>query len=220
MNKKCSTCGVVNFPDAPICLRCKSELSDAENFTIAKAPNGPRLLARALICLSVCVAVVLGFYLSLMASAKSLSADQRSEVRKAIAILNERGFSNDIFLLTHFTVLRGEDNWLNASVAKENAYAATNFPFEIMTLYPDFFTYPEDEIERAAILLHESRHLRGEDEHDAYRFVWEHRKQLGWTREQYGDSVVWRNIRKQTRENVPELFVCDGNDIEVGDCTE
>lgn len=139
-------------------------------------------------------------------------------MRKAIAVLKERGFSNDIFLLAHFSVFRSEDNWLNASVAKENAYAATNFPFEIVTLYPDFFTYPVDETERAAILLHESRHLRGEDEHDAYKFVWEHRKQLGWTREKYSESVVWRNIRKQTKDNVPELFICIG--YEYDDCTE
>ena len=155
-----------------------------------------------------------------MASAKSLSIEQRIEVRKAIAVLNERGFSSDIFLLYHFAAFRSEDNWLNASVAKENAYAATNFPFEIVTVYPDFFTYPLDDVERAAILLHESRHLLGEDEHDAYAFVWKNRKKLGWTKEKYSRSVVWRNVRKQTVENVPEMFVCEGNDIEMADCTE
>jgi len=139
-------------------------------------------------------------------------------VRKAIAVLNDRGFTNETFLLQHFSVFRSEDNWLNASVAKENAYAAANFPFEIVTLYPDFFTYPVDEVERAAILLHESRHLRGEDEHDAYKFVWEHRKQLGWTKDKYRESPVWSNIRNQTKDNVPELFVCEGK--ELNDCTE
>lgn len=175
-------------------------------------------MSRIVICVLVCCAVVFGFYLSLMASAKSLTHEQRVDVRKAIAVLHERGFSDDIFLLSNLAVFRGEDNWLNASVAKENAYAATNFPFEIVTLYPDFFTYPLDETERAAILLHESRHLRNEDEHDAYAFVWKHHKKLGWTKEKYAVSVVWRNIRSQTRDNVPELFVCDFNDF--GDCTE
>ena len=107
---------------------------------------------------------------------------------------------------------------MNASVAKENAYAATNFPFEIITLYPDFFTYPADDTERAAILLHEARHLRGKDEADAYRFVWEHRKQLGWIEKQYSGSAVWRNVRQQTHETVPDLFVCDKNIN--GDCDE
>lgn len=121
-------------------------------------------------------------------------------------------------MLENFTVYRSNDNWLNASVAKENAYAATNFPFEIMTLYPDFFTYPIDETERAAILLHEAEHLKGKNEHDAYAFVWTHRKQLGWTKESYVLSPVWQNIRKQTKDNAPELFVC--HDREFADCTE
>jgi hypothetical protein len=178
------------------------------------------LISRVVICIAVCGTVILGFYLSLTASAKPLSPEQGYQVRRALAVLNEQGFSDEIFLLAHFSVFRSEDNWLNASVAKENAYAATNFPFEIITLYADFFTYPVDETERAAILLHESRHLRGEDEHDAYKFVWLNRKQLGWTREKYARSEVWQNVRKQTRENVPELFICDGNDLEMGDCTE
>lgn len=220
MNKKCPACNVVNFPNALECVRCRSSLAGLETNSIGGRSSRSRLLTRIVVCVVVCIAVIFGFYLSLMVSAKSLSSAQKNEVRKSIAVLNERGFSSDIFLLYHLTAFRSEDNWLNASVAKENAYAATNFPFEIVTLYPDFFTYPLDETERAAILLHESRHLRGEDEHDAYAFVWKHHKQLGWTKEKYAKSVVWRNIRKQTKENVPELFICDGNDIEIGDCTE
>lgn len=211
---------MVNFADAQECVRCRSTLTGIGNVNTARRSSASRIISRVVICILVCFAVIFGFYLSLMASAKSLSIEQRIEVRKAIAVLNDRGFSSEIFVLYHFAVFRSEDNWLNASVAKENAYAATNFPFEIVTLYPDFFTYPIDETERAAILLHESRHLRGEDEHDAYAFVWKHRKQLGWTKEKYAQSVVWRNIRKQTKDNVSELFVCNDNDIEIGDCTE
>jgi hypothetical protein len=103
-------------------------------------------------------------------------------------------------------------------VAKESAYAATNFPFEILTLYRDFFTYPADDTERAAILLHEAKHLAGKNEHDAYEYVWKHRKQLGWTSDKYYTSPVWQGIRKQTKDNVPLLFVCDFN--EGGDCTQ
>ena len=121
-------------------------------------------------------------------------------------------------MLETFTVFRRTDNWLNASVEKENAFAATNFPFEIVTLYSDFFTYPADDIERAAILLHETRHLRGEGEKQAYEFVWKHRKQLGWTRDKYANSQVWENVRRQTRDVVPGLFVCEIN--QFSDCTE
>lgn len=220
MNKKCAACELVNFPEARICARCGSQLSHAINNRTRKSSLRSQILSRALICIAVCIAMILGFYLSLTASAKGLSPNEGYQVRRAIAVLDERGFSGEIFLLSNLTVFRGEDNWLNASVAKENAYAATNFPFEIVTLYSDFFAYPVDDVERAAILLHESRHLRGEDEHDAYKFVWEHRKQLGWTRDKYAQSVVWQNIRRQTRENVPELFICEDNDLETGDCTE
>lgn len=218
MNKKCPVCNVVNFPEATVCIRCSNLLASAGSTEIKQGSTGSRLLRRTVICIAVCCSVIFGFYVSLVASAKSLSPEQGHQVRKALAVLNDRGFSDEIFLLRHLAVFRSEDNWLNASVAKENAYAAANFPFEIVTLYPDFFTYPVDDVERAAILLHESRHLRGEDEHEAYKYVWENRKQLGWTIDKYRNSVVWRNIRKQTKDNVPELFICEGK--ELGDCTE
>ncbi|MEO7539829.1 MAG: hypothetical protein ABIV21_07365 [Pyrinomonadaceae bacterium] len=179
---------------------------------------GSALATRALVCMAVCIALILGFYLSMIASAKSLTIDDKSTVRRAINVLGERGFADEVFLLENLTTFRADDNWLNASVAKENAYAATNFPFEIITLYPDFFTYPVDDTERATILLHEARHLRGQNEADAYRFVWENRKRLGWTQGQYSESPVWQNVRKQTRENVPDLFLCDTNVL--GDCDE
>ena len=136
----------------------------------------------------------------------------------AITIIEKRGFINEAYLLRDLATFRGSDNWLNAAVPKENAYAATNYPFAIITLYPDFVTYPEDDIERAAILLHEARHLKGYGEEDAYEFVWRNKKYMGWTEGSYGDSVVWLNIRKQTREMAPNLFVCDFN--QHGDCTD
>ena len=121
-------------------------------------------------------------------------------------------------MLEHVTTFRGSDHWLNASVAKESAYAATNFPFEIMTLYPDFFVYPVDEVERAAILLHEARHLLGDDEKEAYSFVWENRQKLGWTRYKYAASPVWSNVQLQTRDLAPGLFNCPEKNL--GDCTD
>jgi hypothetical protein len=168
--------------------------------------------------LLVSAVAVAGFYASLLISSDRIALDQRREVEAAIEILEKSGFSEETFYLRHLAVFRSNDNWLNASVEKENAYAATNFPFEIVTLYPDFFTYPADATERAAVLLHEARHLAGKDEKDAYEFVWKNRKRLGWTRESYGDSSVWLAVRKQTREYSPDLFVCDFN--VYGDCTE
>jgi hypothetical protein len=217
MKKKCPNCELVNFSEASECLRCSSRLTEVVSEPV-RSSRIRNFLVRAAICIFVCFIAIAGFYLSLIMSSHGLNIEQKSELRRASSLLKERGFQNQAFLLDSVTVFRGSDNWLNASVAKENAYAATNYPFEIITLYSDFFTYPKDDIERAAILLHEAEHLKGKNEHDAYDFVWRHRAQIGWTRDRYASSPVWQNIRKQTRDNVPELFNCP--DREVGDCTE
>jgi len=210
---------LVNFPDVSACGRCGTDLSTPPSVDNADEPRKKTgFLARVAVCAGVCLALLLGFYLSLVVSAKKLTIDEKVTVRRAVSVIQERGFHDEAMLLNTITAFRGTDNWLNASVAKENAYAATNFPFEIMTLYPDFFTYPVDDVERAAVLLHESKHLAGKNEHDAYAFVWKNRKQLGWTKERYANSPVWSNVRRQTQENVPELFVCEKHDF--NDCTE
>jgi len=218
MSKKCTNCRLVNRSTAVRCERCEGELSGSKGLKTSRRSTGQTVLLRAAICAAVCVAVVLGFYFSLVISAKPLDIEQKYTVRQAIRVLRDKGFQTEAMLLDNFTVYRSNDNWLNASVAKENAFAATNFPFEIMTLYSDFFTYPVDDVERAAILLHEAKHLQGKDEPEAYEFVWRNRAALGWTRENYRTSPVWTNIRRQTREVVPHLFVC-GED-HLGDCTE
>lgn len=137
---------------------------------------------------------------------------------KGIAVLEEKGFEREVFLLRYLTAYRSNDNWLNASTREENAYAATNFPFEIMTVYPEFFTQTIDDTERAAVLLHEAQHLKGADERQAYEFVWRNRARLGWTKAAYRNSLIWINVKKQTREFAPNLFACAW--VEDGDCTE
>lgn len=218
MKKLCPNCNLVNFKKAKQCLRCGLNLiavasARSENNAFLKS----KIFRRVLVCISVCLFVIFGFYVSLIGSSKQLSYQEKQTVKTSIEILEARGFSSEAFLLKYVTAFRGTDNWLNASVEKENAYAATNFPFEIITIYPDFFAYPVDDVERAAILLHEARHLKGADEKEAYRFVWQNRKRLGWTDEIYADSVILQNVRKQTKEFAPELFVCDVNPY--GDCT-
>jgi hypothetical protein len=219
MNKKCPNCQLINFSNAERCKRCDFTLNEtgivSEN---NKPPLKSQILKRAVICLAVCLICIAGFYFSLVFSAKSLSYDEKETVNKAIDLLEEKGFSDEVFMLRHLTVYRANDNWLNASTRLEEAYAATNFPFEIMTIYPEYFIYPVDDTERAAILLHEAKHLKGADEKEAYEFVWRNRKKLGWTKEIYGKSIVWRNVRKQTKEYAPNLFICEIN--EYSDCTE
>ena len=218
MNKKCLHCGLINYRTAQNCSRCGSGLGESENISPNRGFLKSPLAKRGSVCLLVLFVSLLGFYASLVLSADSLTHEQHREVQEAIRHLERRGFTTEVLLLKYFTVFRANDNWLNASVEKENAYAATNFPFEIVTLYPDFFTYSKDGVERAAILLHEAKHLQGKDEKEAYEFVWKNRRQLGWTSEAYRDSMIWRETRKLTREYVPDSFVCDFNDY--GDCTE
>lgn len=225
MNKKCFNCSVVNFTSAEICVRCHTALDSVEPEINRKISSrkpqktlGAKIFQRAVVCLAVCLLVIIGFYLSLLATSNSLAYEERQTVKKAIEILDQKGFTNETFLLRNLTIFRADDNWLNASTRDENAYAATNFPFEIITIYPDFFSLPQDDTERAMILLHEARHLQGADEKEAYEFVWRNRQKLGWTRENYAGSKVYINVEKQTREFAPELFRCDWNAGD--DCTE
>lgn len=175
-------------------------------------------LRRAVVCVAVCFVALLGFYLSMIFTSASLRYDEKQKIKAAVKILDEKGFAKEVFLLDYLTSFRGNDNWLNASTKYENAYAATNFPVEIMTVYPDFFTYPADDTERAAILLHEAQHLKGAGEEEAYEFVWRNRQKLGWTKETHGGSLVWQNVRRQTQQFAPNLFECEWNP--GNDCTE
>lgn len=221
MKKTCPNCKLVNFATAENCLRCRCSLVEVASREPTKEKSGrfvSKFLVRAGGLLVVTLIALLGFYMTLIVSAKQLEYEETKSVERSIRVLEERGFAKEVFLLRYLTAYRGTDNWLNISTREENAYAATNFPFEIMTLYPDFFTFSKDDTERAAILLHEAQHLKGADEKEAYEFVWKNRRQLGWTKEKYGTSIIWRNVRKQTREIAPGLFVCEVN--EYADCTE
>jgi hypothetical protein len=221
MNKQCPRCNLNNSRSARTCVRCLFDLREVsvENTGGAEKRSIFRMLfRRAIICLLVVILTIGGFYYSLIFSSKSLTDEEKATVTRAIDLLESKGFTKEVFYLRHLTAFRANDHWLNASVPKENAYAATNYPFEIMTLYPDFFTYTENDTERAAILLHEAKHLEGFDEKVAYEFVWKNRKKLGWTKEEYKNTLIWNEIRKQTLEFAPGLFVCDFN--EYNDCTE
>ncbi len=218
MTKKCPNCKLVNFEHSTECGRCKCDLVEVASVPgKSDEPLLPKILMRVGVFAVVCGFAILGFYISMIFSSDPLKLEERQSIQKAIAILDEKGFSREVFLLNYLTSFRGNDHWLNASVEKENAFAATNYPFEIMTIYPDFFKYSTDDVERAAMLLHESKHLEGMDEKAAYEYVWKNRAKLGWTEETYSDSMIWNNVRNQTKEFAPELFICDFN--KLGDCT-
>ena len=164
------------------------------------------------------ILAIIAFYLSLVSTSMPPTNAERAQIDRAVQLLADRGFSDEVFLLKGTTTFRGTDHWLNSFIEKENAYASTNFPFQIVTLYSDFYNRAEDDTERAMVLLHEARHLMGEDENQAYAYVWRHRKQLGWTMRTHGMTESYLTIEQLTREMAPEIFNCPTKSWE--DCTE
>ncbi|MEP6789431.1 MAG: hypothetical protein ABJB40_13415 [Acidobacteriota bacterium] len=158
------------------------------------------------------------FYLSLVITSPPLTLTETQPIDRAISVLESKGFAREAFLLRHVATFRGSDNWLNETQSAENAYAATNFPFEMITLYPDFYRKATDDTERAMVLLHEAQHMQGDDETAAYAYVWQNRERLGWTQLSHGTTETYVTVGLQTRENAPELFTC-ANKM-WNDCTE
>lgn len=164
------------------------------------------------------VLALIAFHLSLIATSAPLSTKESVLVDGTIELLEARGFQTEAFLLRHTATFQSRDNWLNLIAEKENAFAATNFPFHIVTLYPDFYTRTSDGTERAMVLLHEAQHLLMKDEAAAYEYVWRNRTKLGWTQLTHGHTETYVIIEQQTREFAPELFNCSSN--YWNDCTE
>lgn len=231
-SRKCPRCGLVNWTqDVVACKRCGAAF-DATPTTLPGAaseraaplfeeedePRGGGLLKRALIILGIVSLFIVGAYVSLIVTSDPVTIEQRQTVARAIDLLEAKGFGERAFLLRRVARFRTSDNWWNRWNGHHQAYAATNFPFEIVTLYPDFFKQPTDDTERAVVLLHESYHLAGGGEEKAFTGTWRDKQRLGWTRERYGQTRVWQNVREFTAQNAPELFRC-GEDGK-GDCLD
>jgi hypothetical protein len=211
--RKCANCGLVNATSDESCRRCGTPLIDEPLVKDAQplADAGPKkrsllkriawVLGTTLIILGIC-------YLSLLITSDGLQPDQREEVRKAIAVLKQQGFNREAFILGHLTAFRATDNWWNRYIGHREAYAATNFPFEIVTLYPEFFSVPVDDNERAAVLLHESCHLMGSGEEAALGTTWRNKRQLGWTIDRYKQTRLWNATEPLTRAQFPYMFQC------------
>ena len=171
--------------------------------------------------ISAAVAAVLAlvaFHLSLVATSTPLTTEERAAVERAIALLEKKGFQTEAFVLRNTATFSTTDNWLNRATEKEKAFAATNFPFQIITTYPDFYQRASDDTERAMILLHEARHMMAANESEAHRYVWSHRRQLGWTQQTHGSTEAFITVEQQTRAELPEMFKCSNRNW--NDCTE
>jgi len=171
------------------------------------AASGRLLFIAAAIALS-----IFGWSRSLLLTSTPIDADQQQVVLQAIDVLEHAGFSKEVVMLRHFANYRATDNWWNAYLRHSQAYAATNFPLGVVTLYPPFFRVAVDDVERAAILLHEAQHLLGAGEPAALEFTWREKARLGWTADRYGDTKVWKNTSEWTSTDVPSLFECGADD--------
>ena len=222
MNRsKCARCGLVNFAADETCRRCSAALPPGElvDPDVTEQPPPKRGVWRRISWVCGTTAVILfTAYMSLLLSSAELEYEKREAVRKATAVLDQRGFSQQAFVLNHLVMYRHTDNWWNRYLGHHDAYAATNFPFEIVTLYPEFFDTAVDDTERAAILLHESYHLFGSGEATALEGVWRDKQRLGWTADKYGQTKVWKNTKELTAATVPQLFTC-GPDLR-SDCMQ
>jgi hypothetical protein len=212
--QKCADCGLVNAGSDEVCRRCGATLSNVEVSSpppeSEPKPKNPKrtFLKRVIWVLSATIVILIVWYVSLLLSSQGLQPDQQQKVQNAISVLRQQGFSREAFVLSYLTTFRSTDNWLNSYVGHRDAYAATNFPFEVVTLYPQFFDTPVDDRERAAMLLHEARHLLGDGEDAALQTTWKSKKQLGWTADKYRATRVWDATEHLTREKFPYIFQC------------
>lgn len=213
--RKCPECGLVNAGADEQCRRCGTVLSDTDacvpQIVDAEPVAQPRkrtLLKRLVWIVSATLVVLIIWYVSLLLTSERLPPDQYLKVDVAIGLIEQNGFTKEGFVLRHATIFRSTDNWWNRWLGHRDAYAATNFPFEIVTLYPEFFKDPVDDRERAAMLLHEARHLLGDGEEAALRTTWMSKQRLGWTSDRYKQTKVWDDTERLTRGQFPYLFKC------------
>jgi hypothetical protein len=216
---RCPQCQLVNFADTAGCRRCGAALDATAAATAdAAATSGSGIAKRLLWLAAVTAAVMFGWSRSLVLTSEPIDDAQRALVMHAIARIEDAGFSREVVMLRHFANYRATDNWWNRHLGHGDAYAATNFPLGVVTLYRPFFEYAADDTERAAVLLHEAQHLLGAGEADALETVWREKGRLGWTATKYGQTRVWRNTREWTQAALPQLFACGGAGSASANC--
>lgn len=211
--RKCPHCGLVNASSDELCRRCGTALADEQPFDATEPIDSEepkkRSLLKRIVWVLVTTLIILGiWYVSLLMSSDGLQTDQVEKVQQAIALLQQQGFTREAFILKHTVVFRGTDNWWNRYVGHRDAYAATNFPFEVVTLYQDFFDLPVDDRERAVVLLHEAYHLIGDGEEAALQSTWRNKQRLGWTADKYRQTRLWNATEQLTRASFPYMFQC------------
>ena len=121
-----------------MCQRCGGALSPLKRKRSIK-----RLIFKSLIRITGLTLILLFLgYTSLITTSDPILPNQEEQVVKAIEVLERKGFSNEAFVLRRLVRFRATDNWWNRYIGHQSAYAATNFPFQVVTLYPQFFSDP------------------------------------------------------------------------------
>jgi hypothetical protein len=220
---KCGQCGLMNFGGAGQCRRCDTPLFKQNQLAASeggdeKPQTKKKIMKSVLRIFALAGFVIFLWYASLIGTSEPVVFDQKKIVDSAISVLERRGFDDEVFVLRHMVRYRATDNWLNRKAGHDSAFASTNFPFEVVTLYPAFFEQTKDDVERAAVLLHEAYHLFGHGELAAVEGTWRDKKKLGWTKELYGNTPVWTSAKESTQELAPQLLQC-GPDHKA-DCAE
>jgi ribosomal protein L40E len=217
--RTCAQCGLVNFGEAETCRRCRTDLAETTAIVadVEASASHTRGARRTLLIVAATIGLsIFAWSRSLLLTSTPIDASQRLMVMHSIETLERAGFTKEVIMLRHFANYRATDNWWNSYLGHQQAYAATNFPLGVVTLYAPFFHVATDDTERAAILLHEAQHLLGAAEPAALELTWREKSRLGWTAEKYGETKVWKNTNEWTITEVPSLFQCgaDGH----GDC--
>lgn len=220
IKNKCGQCGLVNTDTDETCRRCGALLvGDGSGIHSSEDNVNQRSIGQRVIwILGTTILLLFICYLSLLLTSDDLEYDKRKTVERAVAVLERGGFARQVFVLNRLAKYRRTDNWWNRYIGHHDAYAAANFPFEVVTLYPEFFEVAIDDKERAAILLHEACHLLGAGEEAALERTWREKNRLGWTENRYGQTKVWINTRELTMAQLPNLFRC-GSDGK-SDCVQ
>jgi hypothetical protein len=206
---------MVNWGEEAACKRCGAFFGGTPGARVerggedgAGGGEGRSLLKRVSFVVGTVGLFVVGSYVSLLVTSEAVTTEQRQIVGRAIDVLEAKHPGGRTFVLRNLVSYRTSDNWWNRAIGHTDAYAATNFPFEVMTLYTDFFNVPVDDTERAIILLHESYHLAGAGEETAFAEVWREKGKLGWTKQTYGHTLLWRSVRVYTERYAPQHFSC------------
>jgi hypothetical protein len=209
----CIRCGRANPPGLRACPHCGTALA-----AVRKRRRGRLLFISLLRILGLTAILLFLGYTSLITTSDPINPRQQKQVDSAIDVIERSGFEKEAFVLRRLVRYRSTDNWWNRYLGHQSAYAATNFPFQVVTLYPQFFSDPVDDVERAAILLHESYHLFGYGEPRAFEGAWKDRHKLGWVKSEYELTPVWMSVKVTTMRWAPQLFTCGEN--RLSDCTE